>query len=205
MKATSPRTSYGTTRLSGRTVLRTLTIFSLLSASWLLLALKNRKIGNWTFKQLVKYRTKLYVKKCDGLCGNHSYHTHDLRFLGNWHFIYRYKVFDRLLPDSRPQPPVDEKSGAPWIDEYEKSWRAAYPGYEPQSCFVRDEKGYWVWVTNTPQFDRGWFDKKGWQFPAAWITGPSQEFYKVGADYLSTIVSLPNKDGTTSVPKDEVW
>ena len=145
------------------------------------------------------------IKRCDGFCNTPGYHTHDLRLWGKWHFIYRYAVLNRLLTDPRPQPPVDSKVGAPWIDDYEKAWRAAYPGYEPQSCFVRDDKGFWVWVTNTPQFDRDWFDNHGWQFPASWITGPSQEFYRVGKDYLSTIVSLPNKDGTTSVPKDEVW
>ena len=119
--------------------------------------------------------------------------------------LYRFKVLKALLPDNRPQPPIDDLVGAPWIDEYNTAWKKEFPGYEPISNYVRDERGFWVWVTNTPQFDRNWFDEHGWQFPAAWITGPSQEFYKVGKDNISTIVALPYEDGTTTVPKDEVF
>lgn len=206
MGTSSPHTSFGRIRSYGRMGLLTLIICSLLSVLLRLLASKNPKFGKWLEQKLFRYRTKLMVKRCDGLCGNQAFHTHDLRWLGKWHFIYRYTVLRILFPDPRPQPPISVNiGGAPWIDEYNKAWREQFPGYTPISQYVRDEKGYWVWVTNSPQFDREWFDKQGWQFPAAWITGPSQEFYTVGKDHISTIVSLPNKDGTTSVPKDEVW
>lgn len=203
--ATQPTTNSGLIRSYGRTGLLTLTICSLLLGLLLLLASKNQKVGNWLTPILFKWRTKLMVKRCDGLCGQPGYHTHDLRLLGKWHFIYRYKALKTLLPDPRPQPPIDDLVGAPWIDEYNKAWKEQFPGYTPISEYVRDERGFWVWVTNTPQFDRNWFDGKGWQYPAAWITGPSKEFYTVGKDLISTIVALPNKDGTTTVPKDEVF
>ena len=133
------------------------------------------------------------IKQCDGLCGDDVYHTHHLTLLGKFHFSWRYKIVQWIVPDTRPQPPISEIFGAPWIDEYKIQWREVYKGYEPQSCYVRDEKGFWVWVTNTPMFDREWFDSNGWQFPAVWITSPSQEFYRVGRDALSTIVSLPDQ------------
>ena len=203
--ATRQTTNSGLIPSSGQTGHRTLTICSLLFASVLLLVSKNPKFRKYLQHKAFIYRAKLMVKKCDGFCGNEGYHTHDLRLLGKWHFIYRYKVVKALFPDTRPQPPINDTVGAPWIDAYNHDWKQQFPGYEPISNYVRDERGFWVWVTNTPQFDRNWFDEKGWQFPAAWITGPSQEFYKVGKDAISTIVALPNADGTTTVPKDEVF
>jgi hypothetical protein len=185
--------------------LRTLIICSLLFVFVRLLASVNPKFGEWLTLKVMKVRTRMMVKRCDGFCGQSGYHTHDLRLLGKWHFIWRYTVLNAVFRDPRPQPPIDDKVGAPWIDEYNEAWKKQFPGYTPASCYVRDEKGFWVWVTNTPQFDRNWFDEKGWQFPAAWITGPSQDFYKIGQDYLSTVVALPNPDGTTTVPKDEVF
>lgn len=203
--ATRQTTNSGRIQSYGRTGLLTLIICSLLLGAVRLLASKNPKFGDWLTNKLFKYRTKLMVKKCDGLCGNEGFHTHDLRLLGKWHFIWRFKVLKALFPDNRPQPPIDAIQGAPWIDEYNKAWLEQFPGYSPISQYVRDERGFWVWVTNTPQFDRNWFDGKGWQFPAAWITGPSQDFYTVGKDNISTIVALPYPDGTTTVPKDEVF
>lgn len=169
------------------------------------MASKNPKFAAWLQLRVTKYRMKVMVKKCDGFCGQKEYHTHDLTFIGKFYYIYRHKIVQYLVPDNRPQPPVDERVGAPWISEYNAAWVKEYPGYTPASEYVRDQRGFWVWVTNTPQFDRNWFDEKGWQFPAAWITVNSKAFYKVGEDALSTVVALPLPDGSTTVDKSEVF
>lgn len=202
MRTTGRATSFSLTGWFGRTALRIPLISSLLFVAVLLTALKNPKFRKWWNIHVLM---PLYIKPCSGFCNTPGYHTHDLRIPGKWKFIWKYKALDAVIGDPRPQPPIDHDSGAVWFDDYEKAWKEAYPGYDNGSCWVRDMNSHWVWVTNTPQFDRNWFDGKGWQFPAAWITGPSMEFYKVGADDISTIVSLPPKEGGSSVPKDEVW
>lgn len=176
-------------------------VFALL----LLTVSQNPKVREYAAKKWSKLQMRMFIRPCNGMCGTPHYHTHDLRLLGKWHFLWRFKLQDIIFHDPRPHPPVDETDGAPWIDEYEADWKKNFPGYNMASCFVRDAEGFWVWVTNTPQWDRDWFEKKGWRFPTAWITGPSKTFYQIGKDALSTVVSLPPKEGGSSVPKDESW
>jgi hypothetical protein len=110
-----------------------------------------------------------------------------------------------IFGDPRPHPPVDEMAGAPWFPEYEEDWKKEFTGHSLESCFVREANGYWVWVTNTPMWDRSWFEARGWKFPTAWITGPSKTFYQIGSDVLSTVVSLPPKTGGSTLDKEETW
>ena len=182
----------------------TLTTSSLLLASATAAALKNPKVRARVGKQVQKTRLRMYVKPCPGVgCETQGYHTHDLRVMGKWHFIWRYKFYNAVLGDPRPQPPVGQE-GSTWFAQYAADWRQAFSefGTDTTSCWVRDKAGYWVWVTDSPQFDRNWFDDHGWRFPAAWITSEAKRFYTVGRDELSTIVSLPVKEGVGSEPKD---
>lgn len=114
--------------------------------------------------------------------------------MGKWSYIWRYKLQNEFLPDPRPYPPVEAEWGAPWFAEYQEEWRKQYVNYTFDSGFVRDLGGTFIWVTNTPQWDRDFFDRKGWKFPYQWITGPSKTFYRVGEDVISNIVSLPSKE-----------
>jgi hypothetical protein len=205
MPTTTQRTSSSKIGLSSLTAHPILTIFSLLFALLALTVSQNPKVREYAAKKWHKIRMRLYIKPCGGMCGISAFHTHDLTLIGKWHFMWRYRLQDILFRDPRPTPPVDATQGAPWIDEYEADWRNNFPGYNMASCFVRDAQGFWVWVTNTPQWDRDWFEKKGWRFPTAWITGPSKTFYQIGKDALSTVVSLPPKEGGSSVQKDESW
>lgn len=178
--------SFYRTNWSGRTGHRTLLTYSLLVALVGVTAYKNRSL--WWMH--------LLTKKCPtpNNCKLAGEHTHHLTPLGKWHYVYRFGLFT----DPRPQPPV----GQPWYGDYKKDWEENFPNVLSQngsngcqSAWVRDEKGYWVWITDTPLWDRDWFDKRGWQFPAKWITVGSQQFYTVGSDDISTIVSLePQKE-----------
>lgn len=163
------------TRLFGATDRRTQLIYSLLAASVALTAYKTRN----------KWWMRLLTQKCDGSCGESGFHTHHLTKLGKWHYVYRYRVYTLLVPDFRPQP----IPGA-WFADYAKAWQDQYEGFPVHSTWVRDENGYWVWVTDTPGFDRVWFDKMGWQFPARWIPVSAQAFYTVGHDGISDVVSI---------------
>lgn len=204
MAKSSPSTSFSRTGSSTVTAHRIPIIFGLVSAFASLLALRNPKIRESLGASLKRTKLRLMIKKCDGFCGTEGYHTHDLRILGKWNYIWKYKFLDRVTGDPRPTPPVGD-NGSAWFAEYEKAWLAEYPGHTISSCWVRDEKGFWVWVTDTPLFDRKWFDDKGWRFPIAWITSPSKKFYQIGKDQISSIVSLPT-DGKSNVPVEgETW
>jgi hypothetical protein len=137
----------------------------------------------------------LLTRPCPGKsCPDPSVHTHHLTWYGWWHFIYRYKVIDALFGDKRPYPPIPgEVGGVDFWTGYNKAWHKAFPTGALRSTWVRDEDGYWVWVTDTPQWDRDYFDLHGYRFPTAWITGPSKEFYTIGTDHISTVVSLPKE------------
>lgn len=131
---------------------------------------------------------RLATSKCRG-CSTESEHTHHLRFLGRLAYVYRYKAWSFLVPDFRSQPPV----GGDWFWEYKKAWGERFHGAQFTSGWVRDEKAYWIWVTDTPGFDRIWFDEHGFQFPAVWITSASKAFYTAGFDNISAIVRIGEK------------
>jgi hypothetical protein len=132
-----------------------------------------------------KWVQRVLVRPCGG-CDESAYHTHHLTAFGRWHYAGRYKLYDVLFGDRRPQP----EPGGDWYGEYAKDWYAQFESTSNRSCWVRDERGYWVWCTDTPIFDRDWFDEQGWQFPAKWITYGSLDFYTAGHDGISTVVSL---------------
>ena len=130
-----------------------------------------------------KWMQRLLSRKCTG-CPDKAYHTHHLTALGKWHYVYRYRLFSAICPDFRSQPVPGE-----WFTDYKRAWEANYTT-PCRSAWVRDERGYWVWVTDTPGYDRSWFDNHGWQFPAKWIPAGAKDFYTVGVDEISTIVSI---------------
>jgi hypothetical protein len=146
-------------------------------------------------KQILKRKVRLYVRPS-------STGGYELTLLGKFLYHGRYELMDSLFADPRPYPPVDNLVGSPWFIEYRSDWQKKYPQFECASKWVRDTDGVFVWVTNTPPFDRDWFESRGWRFPARWITGPSKFFYRVGQDKLSEIVSLP-KEGALSGKENE--
>lgn len=167
------------TRWYGPTDLPTHPIFNLLVVLGALTVYKTRK----------KWFQRLLIRQCHPPCAMAGYHTHHLSLLGKAHYVWRYRVFSTFVPDFRPQPVAGEK----WYPEYANAWEEQYPDVPCRSCWVRTEEAgetVWVWVTDTPGFDRAWFDTQGWQFPAKWITAESLQFYTIGHDSLSAIVNI---------------
>ena len=81
------------------------------------------------------------------------------------HFVQRWLAdhdFNGLTtPDLRP---------GPWYCYYMGDYLAAHPEVTAvKSAVVELEDGVFVWATDTPEWDRGWFASRGWEFPDMWI------------------------------------
>ncbi|ATN94017.1 hypothetical protein J4U01_gp054 [Mycobacterium phage Kumao] len=71
-----------------------------------------------------------------------------------------------LAKDNRPEP-----EPGPWVRDYMADWVANH-GLTipvPAGWVKGKESGKWLWATNTPEWDRDWFDKRGWRFPRKWV------------------------------------
>ncbi|AJD82147.1 hypothetical protein COSMO_75 [Mycobacterium phage Cosmo] len=166
------------TRLSGRTGLPILTIFSLL-AGW---------IAVWAYRNRENLMIYLVSSRCRG-CDFETIAEHrHANVLGRFLYVWRYNLWDRVFPDKRPVPTPDPG----WWIEYENAWVNQFSREDTahMGSWVRAKQGYWVWVTDTPQFDRDFFDAHGFKFPPKWITQAMRDFYYIGADDLSVIVNF---------------
>lgn len=68
--------------------------------------------------------------------------------------------------------PFDVQPG-PWFQAYLADWMIAHDLSDPDlatSGLARGmTSGDYIWVTETPEWDRGWFNAHGWEFPAKWV------------------------------------
>lgn len=57
-----------------------------------------------------------------------------------------------------------------WYCYYLGDYMTEHPGVtQVRSPPVELRNGSFIWATETPEWDRGWFEKRGWEFPAQWI------------------------------------
>lgn len=70
-----------------------------------------------------------------------------------------------------------------WFDEYLEAWRVAHDipkdeiGARLSSGIVKGRNGTYIFVTDTPEWDRGWFESRGYHFPTRWVTFESLRYY----------------------------
>lgn len=94
--------------------------------------------------------------------------------LGGFAALIYHRYFS--LKDFDPVP-------GPWFDEYMEDWRVAHniPKNEirarQSSGIVKGRNGTFIYATDTPEWDRGWFESRGYHFPARWVTFESLRYY----------------------------
>lgn len=70
----------------------------------------------------------------------------------------------------------------PWFMEYASDWGRHFGVKQDElndkitSCLTEGTNGY-VFCTETPEWDREWFNKRGWQFPSRWVAFSILEDY----------------------------
>lgn len=88
-------------------------------------------------------------------------------------------ALERVFADNRPEP-----QPGPWLQEYAKDWLEAHPGQRGvTSGFALGAKSKKpIWATNTPEWDRGWFDKRGWRYPHKWVVYDDLQVFAAPSD-----------------------
>lgn len=84
-------------------------------------------------------------------------------FLNNqeWFRTIDLGEINLVQPDLKP---------GPWFCYYLGDYLTAHPGEEVvRSHPVQIRTGSFIWATATPEWDRGWFEKRGFEFPAKWM------------------------------------
>jgi hypothetical protein len=60
-----------------------------------------------------------------------------------------------------------------WFTSYLRDWMKSHEITDEDDAtsglVLGAESGEWIWVTNTPEWDRGWFEERGVGFPARWV------------------------------------
>lgn len=61
-----------------------------------------------------------------------------------------------------------------WFESYANDWDSAHGEIadpdDVRSGFVRGQVSrLWIWVTETPEWDHGWFTARGGEFPENWV------------------------------------
>lgn len=68
----------------------------------------------------------------------------------------------------------------PWFKFYLHDWMEAHGvknSDDAMSGIVTGEKtGEYIWVTQTPEWDRKWFNDKGFRFPRKWVPFTMMQF-----------------------------
>lgn len=68
--------------------------------------------------------------------------------------------------------PVNLEPGS-WFEDYVADWSGAHGVEDPEDVTsgfaVGAVSGDWVWVTNTPEWDRDWLEARGSRFPDKWV------------------------------------
>jgi hypothetical protein len=73
----------------------------------------------------------------------------------------------QMEPVTLTQP--DLTPGA-WYCYYLGDYLTDFPDEQyTKACPVQWTDGEFVWATDTPEWDRDWFNAHGWEFPARWI------------------------------------
>lgn len=87
-----------------------------------------------------------------------------------------WKRFFGPLPEFPVQP-------GPWFGKYARDWARARNIREDEvydhitSAVIDGTNGY-IFATETPEWDRGWFNKNGWEFPRRWIPMSALDDYQ---------------------------
>lgn len=77
---------------------------------------------------------------------------------------------DQIPPDLLA--PLNIEPG-PWFRSYLSDWMTAhgapYKDNVTSGIVTGEISGEYIWVTATPEWDRDWFNARGFQFPSKWI------------------------------------
>lgn len=61
----------------------------------------------------------------------------------------------------------------PWFKEYLNDWMEAFDIDDTQrvtsGIATGEISGDYIWVTETPEWDRAWFNERGYRFPRKWV------------------------------------
>ena len=75
-------------------------------------------------------------------------------------------------PEPIPLIPLDIRPG-PWFRSYLSDWMdahgAVYKDHVTSGIVTGELTGEYIWVTATPEWDRDWFNARGFEFPHRWI------------------------------------
>lgn len=63
-----------------------------------------------------------------------------------------------------------EIAPGPWYAYYMGDYMVAFDTDEIHSAIVELKDGTYMWATQTPEWDRDWFEEHlGWEFPEKWV------------------------------------
>jgi hypothetical protein len=80
---------------------------------------------------------------------------------GDWFDGIDLSDDDLQQPDLRP---------GPWYCYYLGDYLTAHPNETVvRSSPLELHDGSFAWATDSPEWDRGWFEKRGFAFPAQWV------------------------------------
>lgn len=80
---------------------------------------------------------------------------------GDWFQGIELDGINLSPPDLRP---------GPWYCYYLGDYLTAHPTENVvHSSPLELTTGVFIWATSTPEWDREWFEKRGFEFPAQWI------------------------------------
>lgn len=76
------------------------------------------------------------------------------------------KAKPNTLPEFNVQP-------GPWFKKYLNDWMEAFDVDTRRAVtsgiVTGQVSGDYIWVTNTPEWDRDWFEENGFSFPSKWV------------------------------------